>query len=165
LTAGHETSSHFLTLLLRRTLQDRSVWSGLIADPSVISAVVEEALRMDGPVQSLWRRAKVDAEVGGISIPAGARLSLILGSGNVDEARFESPTEFRLDRSNIGHHIAFGRGIHTCVGAGIARMESRITLEVLTTRLPGMRLAADDGILFKPSAKQRMAQRLYVEWR
>jgi cytochrome P450 len=164
LTAGHETSSHFLTLLLRRALQDRWLWSGLIADPSVIPAVVEEALRVDGPVQSLWRRAKVDVEVGGVSIPAGARVSLVVGSGNVDEATFESPAEFKPDRSNIGHHIAFGRGIHTCVGAGIARMESRITLKVLSARLPGMRLAADDGILFKPSATQRMAQRLYVEW-
>jgi nocardicin N-oxygenase len=60
--------------------------------------------------------------------------------------------------------VAFGRGIHTCVGAGIARLEGRISLEVIASRLPDMRLAADDGFMFKPSAIQRMARRLYVEW-
>jgi len=164
LTAGHETSSHFLTLLLRRVLGEHGLWQSIVADPSRGPAIVEESLRLDGPVQSLWRRAKADAVVGGVPMPAGARLSLVLPSANRDPAEFDAPANFRLDRANVGHHIAFGRGIHTCLGAGVARLESWITLDVLARRLPELRLAADDGLLFKPSATQRQAQRLYVEW-
>ena len=164
LTAGHETSSHFLTLLLRRVLSDYSLWQAIVADPSRAPAIVEESLRLDGPVQSLWRRAKADTVVGGVPIPAGARLSLVLPSANRDPAEFDAAADFRPDRANIGHHIAFGRGIHTCLGAGVARLESWLTLDVLASRLPGLRLAADDGLLFKPSATQRQAQRLYVAW-
>jgi cytochrome P450 len=164
LTAGHETSAHFLTLLLRRVLQERSLWTALVADPQCVGAIVEEALRLDGPVQSLWRRAKADTSVGSVPVAAGSRLSLALASANVDEDEFDAPAEFRQDRPNIGHHVAFGRGIHTCVGAGVARLESRITLETLAGRLPDLRLAHDDGLLYRPSATQRQAQRLFVEW-
>ena len=119
---------------------------------------------MDGPVQSIWRRAKADADVGGVQIPAGARVSVVLGSANADDTAFEAPDVFRFDRPNVAQHLAFGRGIHTCVGAGIARLEGTVSLEVLAARLPKLRLAADDGFAFKPSATTRLAQQLYVEW-
>lgn len=164
LTAGHETTSHWLTMLLHRVLPDRARWAAIPTDPSLVSAIIEESLRMEGPAQAVWRRAKADAEIGGVPIPAGDRVSVVLASANVDAAVFEDPEKQVLGRSNVTHHVAFGRGIHTCVGAGIARLEGRISLEVLATRLPGMKLAADDGFMFKPSAIQRMARRLFVEW-
>lgn len=164
LTGGHETTSHFLTMLVHRLLQDRRRWETLLGEPARAPALIEEALRTDGPVQSLWRRAKSDATVGGVAIPAGDRLSLALGSANLDPSAFERPDTYDPDRSDVSRHIAFGRGIHTCVGAGVARLEARITLELLSSRLPRLRLADDDGYMFKPGATQRMAERLYLEW-
>jgi cytochrome P450 len=164
LTAGHETTSHWLTMLMHRTLPDRVRWAALAVDDSLSASVVEESLRVDGPAQAVWRKAKVDAEIRGVRIPAGDRVSVVLASANADDTAFDSPREVRLDRPNVSQHLAFGRGIHTCVGAGVARLEGRISLEVLARRLPNLRLADDDGYMFKPSAIQRMARRLYVEW-
>jgi cytochrome P450 len=165
LTAGHETTAHWLVVAVRRLLQDRARWDALVADPeSLTPKAVEEALRVDGPVQAIWRRVKQDVEVGGVAIPAGARLSLVLGSANADETVFADPLAFDAERANSVQHLTFGRGPHTCVGAPIARLEARISLMALARRLPRLRLAADDELMFKPNATQRMAQRLLVEW-
>lgn len=164
ITAGHETTSHFLTMMFGSVLPQRDLWAGLASDPELRTAVVEESLRLNGPVQSLWRKSKVDTDVGGVPIPAGARLSVVLGSANTDDAVFDEAEEFQVGRANVTRHVAFGRGIHTCVGAPLARLEGRVALEVLADRLPRLRLAGDPGYLFKPSATQRMAQRLLVDW-
>jgi cytochrome P450 len=165
MTAGHETSSHLMTMTLHRLLEDNGAWwRRLVADPATIATVVEESLRIDGPAQSLWRRAKQTAAVGGAEIPAGATVSVVLGSANADGEVFGAPDEFDPARMNNSAHLAFGRGIHTCPGAALARLEARVSLEVLTARLPRMRLAPDDGYMFTPSAIQRMARRLFVEW-
>lgn len=164
LSAGHETSAHFLVLMLHRVLPDRELWAALPGRPDLVTWTVEEALRLVGPAQAIWREAKHDTEISGVTIPAGARVSVVLGSANHDEQVFEAPDDFRLGRSNASQHVAFGRGIHTCVGAAIARAEMRTSLESLASRLPNLRLAADDGLIFRPSAIQRSAKRLYLEW-
>jgi cytochrome P450 len=165
LTAGHETTAHWLVVALRRLLQDRARWEALVADPeSLTTHAVEEALRVDGPVQAIWRKVKEDTEIEGVAIPAGSRLSLVLGSANDDETVFPEPREFQAERRNATQHLTFGRGPHTCVGAPIARLEARIALQMLAGRLPNLRLAADDELMFRPNATQRMAQRLLVEW-
>ncbi|MGI5129867.1 cytochrome P450 [Pseudonocardia sp. CA-107938] len=164
LTAGHETTAHWLTLALRRLLSDRRQWEALVADPHPTTAQLEESLRIDGPVLSLWREARTDVELGGATIRAGERVSVVLGSANADGEVFPEPARFDPSRPNVAAHLAFGRGIHTCVGAGLARLEGRIALEVLATRLPTLRLAAHDGFRIVPSATQRAAQRLFVEW-
>jgi cytochrome P450 len=164
LTGGHETTSHFVTMLMHRVLSERPLWEALVANPADTPAILEEGLRMDGPVQSLWRRAKVATMIGDVAIPAGARISVLLGSANRDAAVFDRPDRFDPARTDISRHIAFGRGIHTCVGAGIARLELSVTLAVLAARLPKLRLAAGDGYTFKPGATQRMAERLYLAW-
>jgi cytochrome P450 len=165
LTAGHETTAHWLVFSVRRLLSDRPRWQALVADPtSATKADLEESLRMDGPVQAIWRRVKAHTEIGGVAIPTGSRVSLILGSANADETVFEQPRSYCPERSNAAQHLSFGRGPHTCAGAGIARLEGRISLEVLATRLPRLRLAADDGLVIRPNATQRMPQRLLVEW-
>lgn len=164
LTAGHETSSHWLTMMVRRLVEDRDLWMSLAGPEAPINAILEESLRMDGPAQAVWRTAKADVELGGVRIPAGQRLSVVLGSADLDGAVFDSPEDFVLERRNVNQHVAFGRGIHTCVGAGVARLEARVALEVLSSRLPKLRRAADDGLMFAPSAIQRMPKRLYLEW-
>jgi cytochrome P450 len=165
LTAGHETTAHWLVLSVRRLLADRPRWQALTADPTSASkAELEESLRIDGPVQAIWRKVKADTEIGGVAIPAGSRVSLILGSANADEKVFDQPREYCPSRPNAAQHLTFGRGPHTCAGAGIARLEGRISLEVLASRLPALRLASDDGLAFRPNATQRMPYHLYVEW-
>jgi cytochrome P450 len=164
LTAGHETTSNWLTMTLRRLLADRPRWESLVADPDTAIQLVEESLRIDGPVQSIWRLARQDAMVGGVPIPAGSRLSVVLGSANGDGHVFEDPDVFMPERENATRHLTFGRGPHTCIGAGIARLEGRITLETLAARLPGLALVDDGGMTFRPSATQRIVQHLHVTW-
>jgi cytochrome P450 len=135
-----------------------------VDDPTRIPNAIEESLRISGPAQAVWRKAKQDTVLHGVSIAAGDRVSVVLGSANLDEEKFDAASEFEPDRPNVTQHVAFGRGIHTCVGAAAARLEGRLSLEVLTQRLPDLRLADDDGFMFVPSAIQRMARRLYVEW-
>jgi cytochrome P450 len=164
ISAGHETTAHFLTMLVHLVLEDPSRWAALVEDPSTTSPFVEEALRISGPVQSLWRRAKADTEVGGIPIRAGERLSLLLGSANVDDRIFQTPERVDVTRANVAQHMAFGRGIHTCVGAGLARLEANLSLELLATRLPTLRLSGTKEVRFVPSSSQRAARGLDVEW-
>jgi cytochrome P450 len=164
ITAGHETTAHFLTMLLHRILTERHLWDALVADPTNCSALVEEGLRATGPVQSLWRRAKVDTRIGGVDIPADARIAVLVGSANLDEETFPDADDLTPGRRNVGSHVAFGKGIHNGPGAGVARLEVRATLEVLATRLPTLRLADDPGYVFKPGATQRMAEGLNLVW-
>lgn len=164
LTAGHETTSYYLTIALWRLLERRDLWAQIASDTTLREKVMEETLRLDGPVQSIWRLTKKDVELGGVTIPAGQRVSIVLASGNYDDAVFDNAKEFRLDRPNATQHMTFGRGIHTCVGAGIARLEGRISLGVLATRLPRLRLSSGAALTFKSSATQRIPKELLVEW-
>jgi cytochrome P450 len=164
ITAGHETTAHFVTMLMHRLLTERHLWEALVADPKNSASLVEEGLRTDGPVQSLWRRVKHDTRLGEVDIPEGARIAVLVGSANLDDETFGEASHFEVGRANVGSHVAFGKGIHTCPGAWIARLEVRSTLEVFATRLPTLRLADEPGYLFKPGATQRMAERLHLEW-
>jgi cytochrome P450 len=151
-------------MLLYRILPDRELWSALRGQEPLTASLVEEGLRTDGPAQAIWRTAKQDVTLGGVAISAGSRLSLVLSSANMDGAVFDSPQAFDPSRSNVTQHVAFGRGIHTCVGAGVGRMEAQIALDVLAFRLPELRLADDAGYSVRPSAIQRMASSLAVIW-
>jgi cytochrome P450 len=97
-------------------------------------------------------------------IPPGALVSVVVGSANADAAAFASPRAFQPERENVTRHVAFGRGVHTCVGAPLVRFSTAISIESLATRLPKLRLAADPGLLFEPSALMRKARQLHVEW-
>jgi cytochrome P450 len=163
LTAGHETTAHWLTLVVHRLLSEPGRWAQLAATQPT-PAETDEYLRLDGPVQSLWRQTKADTHIAGIAIRAGERVSVVLASANAEDEVFPDGRTFKPDRPNVTHHLAFGRGVHTCVGAGLARLEGRIALDVLRARLPDLRLAAEDGFLIVASATQRSAQRLLVEW-
>ncbi|MEH3108173.1 MAG: cytochrome P450 [Sphingomonas fennica] len=121
-----------------RTLQDR-----LRADPALIPAAVEEFLRLYTPYRGFARTARQDVTIAGRTIPAGDPIALVYASANRDAAVFEAPDEFRLDRPNIGDHIAFGRGPHHCPGAALARLEMRVALEELLARTAGFALAGE----------------------
>lgn len=110
------------------------------SDSKLISSAVEELLRLESPAQGLFRVATRDAEVGGVAIPKGARLMVHYGAANRDESMFESPDSYDPYRAGLMRHMAFGKGIHVCIGAPLARLELQVALPMLLERLPGLRL-------------------------
>jgi cytochrome P450 len=131
--------------LLYRLLEHPELMAQLRADPSLIPTAVEEGLRFDSPVSGLFRTNAADCPIRGETIAAGSKLQLLYGSANRDPERFEKPDEFRLDRepNELRRHVAFGWGIHFCIGAPLARQETRITFERLLARLEDIELAGE----------------------
>jgi len=133
--AGITTTSGLISnslLHLDRYPEQRAL---IAADPSLIPAAVEELLRFDPPIQTLARTATRDVEAYGETIPAGARVALLWGSANRDERRWPDPDRLDLRRPPL-RHVAFGDGIHHCLGAPLARLEARIVFEELFPRIP-----------------------------
>lgn len=164
ITAGHETSANWLTMAMYHLLADRSRWERLLEDRSVLFVLVEETLRYTAPSQSLWRTATEDVVIAGVEVPAGARIGVLIGSANHDDAVFECPARFDLDRQNADRHLGFGRGSHFCVGAALARMEGTVAFGRLAERMPSLRLRPGAELHFKPNAVLRVPVGLDVEW-
>jgi cytochrome P450 len=110
----------------------------------------------------MYRTANEDVELGGAHIRKGDRLQIAYISANHDERRFEEPLRFDIQRTTP--HLAFGHGIHFCIGAPLARLEGRIALEVLTQRVPGLRLVPDQELSYFPSATARRLESLELAW-
>jgi len=108
----------------------------LLADPARWPAAVEELMRFVSPVQGLARATTCDVTLHDVTIPAGDQVLVLYGSANHDESVFENPDKLDFDRPRVKTHWAFGQGIHTCVGAAVARLETRIALEVLLALIP-----------------------------
>ncbi|MGY1590452.1 cytochrome P450 [Geodermatophilus sp. SYSU D00708] len=141
LGAGFETTVNLLgnaVVLLDAHPDQRAA---LLADPSGWPAAVEEVLRYDSPVQITGRSVRSDAELAGVRLPAGSRVTLLLGAANRDPAVFPEPGRFDVTRPNARDHLAFSAGIHYCLGAGLARMEAAVALRALFERFPGLRVS------------------------
>ncbi|GGB23285.1 cytochrome P450 [Sphingomonas metalli] len=123
--------------------RDRALQSRLRADRSLVPAAVDEFLRLYTPYRGFARTALSDVCIGGRDIPAGEPIALVYASANRDEAVFERPDEFRLDRPNMAASLAFGRGPHMCVGAGLARLELTVALDELLSAAPGFALSGE----------------------
>ncbi len=160
--AGNESTTCLLGSAVRILLQQPSHWEMLRAQPSMIPKAVEEIVRLDPPFMGLLRTTTTASEVGGVMIPAGARVLPLFSAGNHDPAQFPAPEQCQFARAGANPHLAFGRGIHYCPGAPLARLEARIALEVLTSRLPAPRLA-DQPIPYIPGLLRGPMQ-LVVEW-
>ena len=133
LVAGNETTTNLLGNTLLALLAHPAELARVQADPRRIPALVEEALRYDGPIQFLFRRATQDSVISGVRIPAGSLVIPLLGSANRDEEQFAEAHRFDPSRNAQGH-LAFGLGIHFCLGASLARLEARVALEELLPR-------------------------------
>lgn len=142
LVAGHETTANLIANGTLALLDHPDEWSRLREDQSLTSAAVEELLRYDSPVQATARTTLEEMEVAGKVLSAGERIVLLLGSANRDPSRFDDPDVLRIDRSPNAH-VAFGGGIHFCLGAPLARLEARIALPMLTQRFPSLRRLDD----------------------
>lgn len=133
--AGQETTAKLLGAAMR-VLSDRpDIQQQLRDDRSLIPVFIEECLRMDSPVKSVFRMARKTTTLGETPVPAGTTVMVSPGAANRDPERFDDPHEFQLNRKNVREHIAFSRGIHSCPGAPLARVEGRVSIERLLDRL------------------------------
>jgi cytochrome P450 len=142
LPAGAETTYRVMGNALVALLTHPATMAKVVADRSLLSAVIEETLRWETSVTQVSRVAAADTEIGGCPVEAGAPVSVVTGSANHDESRYDAPEEWRIDRPPQ-HHLAFGTGQHQCLGMHLARLELRVGLDEIVTRLPNLRLDPD----------------------
>jgi cytochrome P450 len=143
LSAGGESTTSLLGNSVRILAENHQLQQNLRDNPEQIEAFVEEALRLESPFRFHMRSVHHDTELGGVTIPAGSTLLLLWGSANRDETEFDRPDAIELDRPIARHHLGFGRGIHHCVGAPLARLEAHIVLRVLLARTSHMEIDPD----------------------
>lgn len=161
--AGHESTTNMIGTGLLLLLENPSRWQALCEHPEYIPTTVEEILRFDAPIQMFARTTTREVTIDGVTLPEDASLLLIYGSGNRDERTFDSAHEFYLQRTP-NHHLAFGHGVHFCVGAALARLEGRIAFETLTSRLPGLQVVPGQLLTHIPTLLFRGYERLEVQW-
>src|SRR5205823_3429207 len=116
LVAGNETTTKLITASVAMLLQRPDLMARLRTEPALIPGFVEEMLRLEPPVQGLYRRATTDTEIGGVTIPAGNHVLLLYAAGNRDERMFALPSELDPCRANAMQHLGFGQGEHYCLG-------------------------------------------------
>ena len=142
LPAGAETTYRVMGNALVALLNHPGTMAEVVADRSLLPAVIEETLRWETSVTQVSRVATADTEIAGCPVEAGAPVSVITGSANHDEDRYEAPEDWRIDRPPQ-NHVAFGTGQHQCLGMHLARLELRVGLDEILTRLPNLRLDPD----------------------
>lgn len=166
LFAGHETTVNLIASGTLALLRNPDQWAALRADRSLIPGAIEEFLRYESPVNlTSSRYTKRATRIGGVDIPAGEFVVVALGSANRDAARFADPDGVRISRPT-GGHLAFGHGIHYCLGAPLARLEGEIAFDRLLTAFPDLSLAVDpDRLTWRESAHIRGLTTLPVRLR
>lgn len=160
--AGYETTAGLIAAGALQLARDPALFTAAREDPALIPPIIEEVLRVASPIHAMYRTAREDVEIGGVQIKKGERVQITYVSANHDERRFDEPLRFDVHRTTP--HLAFGHGIHFCIGAPLARLEGHIALEVLTQRLPDLRLVPDQKLAYFPSATARRLESLELEW-
>ena len=161
LVAGNETTRNGLSGAMQLLIENPEARDRLVADPSLLPAAIEEMLRLTSPVVSFARTATRDTELRGVPIKKGQKVLMVYGSANRDEAHFENPDVFDIDRRP--QHMAFGIGNHFCMGANLARMELRVALAEVLRRFPDMSYARG-GPELGSSALVRSVKHMYVRY-
>ncbi len=164
LVAGNETTTNLISATLMFLFQNPEEYEKLKADPTLLPNAIEEALRLETPTSGMWRVATRDTELGGVEIAEGSMVMLRYAAANRDEAVFEDPDTFKIDRPNAKEHLAFGLGIHFCPGAALSREEARAGVGRILERLPNLRLAPGNDFKHHPSVLLRGLIRLDVEF-
>lgn len=140
LTAGIDTTVNGIGNMINAFVQFPGEWARLRADPSLVKKAFDESLRWDSTVQTFFRTTSRESSVAGVTIPEGAKVLLFLAAANRDPRRWEDPERFEITRQTSGH-VAFGFGIHQCLGQMVARMEGEVLLEALAARVNSIRAA------------------------
>ena len=147
LVAGNETTTNLIGNAVNALLDHPEVMERVAANPALVPALIEETLRYDSPIQLVFRTATQETTIGHTLIPKDAVVAVLIGSANRDESRFERADAFDIDRDARGH-LAFGLGVHFCLGSSLARLEARAALEAFTPELPRLKsVAARDELI------------------
>ena len=162
MVAGNETTTSTLAggvlLLIRNPAEDAKAR----ADRSLVPNMIEEMLRLESPTAGLWRVVKKDADLGGMTVPGGSMMMLRFAAANRDPAKFENPDAFDVTRKNARSHLAFGRGIHMCVGNMLSRKELLVAFNVLFDQVARFELQPDADLNHVPNMLLRGLRRLDV---
>ncbi len=164
---GSETSTNAIAYGVKLLIENPSVWEALKADPDKhLRTLVEEVLRLESPVQGLFRTTARDIELHGVTIPAGAMLNIRYAAANRDEREFECPTELDLERNKPGRHLAFGSGTHHCLGAPLARRELYWSFRILAEKIDEMWFApGKNDFTQAPNFALRALKALHIEFK
>ena len=141
--AGQETTARLLAAALMYLAENPEVQTDLRAHPDRIPAFIEETLRIESPVKADFRMARVDTTIGGVEVAAGTPVMLLNGAANRDPRQFSCPADIDIDRANLRSHIAFGRGVHSCPGGPLARVEAKASLERILARTNDIRISEE----------------------
>ncbi|MCW2627811.1 cytochrome P450, partial [Mycobacterium sp.] len=160
LSAGGETTSSLVGNAVRLLADDLELQRLLREQPTLIDTFVEEALRLESPFRQQMRSIPHDTTLGGVDVPAGSTAVLLFGSANRDPAQFDNPDVVDLTRGSPRRHLAFGHGIHYCVGAALARIEARAVLTTLLERTREFTVDPDDAPRWAESFLVRRHERL-----
>ncbi|MFI5003092.1 MAG: cytochrome P450 [Reyranellales bacterium] len=161
--AGHETTTNLIGNGLLALHRQPDQLARLKADPSLIPNAIEELLRFDSSVQITGRVTNADVEMGGVTIPAGESIVMLLGAANRDPAQYADPDRLDVGRPNV-RPMSFGGGIHHCLGAQLARLEGELVFSVLLERLPNLELPEKDKPAWKRSFTLRGLSKLPAIW-
>ena len=142
--AGNDTTTSLIGNGVELLARHKDQRAELAGDLSLVPAAIEEMLRVESPTQALPRTAMRDVELHGSTIPSGSRVMLLWGSANLDDREFPDPEVFDIHR-RAPRHLGFGHGIHVCLGAALARLESRVAFEELLTRAPEYELQGESA--------------------
>ena len=141
LVAGNETTAACIAEGLLLLIENPDQLALVEADPELIPNLVEEVLRLTTPTANMWRKVKETSVLGGVEIPEGSMLLVRYASANRDESKFPDPDRFDVHRENVSEHLAFGHGIHFCIGAMLARKEMQVAFQRILARLDALQLA------------------------
>jgi len=162
--AGHEIVRSVISNTLLCLLGERQNWQAVCEDPALIKPAIEEVLRFNS-AQTSWRRITAcDTEFRGYKLPKGTPVFMSLASANHDPRSFENPDRFDMFRNSVDKHIAFGRGIHICLGRLLAKLELRLVLETLIQKVPSLRLVIGQDLSYYPNFSFRGPKTLYLAW-
>ncbi len=162
--AGHEAVTALLCNCLLTLLSSREQWQELCADQSLVANAVEEVVRFENS-QISWRRITTrPVTLCGYDLPAGTRILMNFAAANRQADLFADPDTFDIHRANAGRNISFGKGVHFCLGAMMAKIEARIVVGALARRLPSLRLVDGQELRYFPNITFRGPERLLVEW-
>ena len=167
LTAGSATTTIMLSNIVYRMLTEPGVYDRLREDPALREKVIEETLRLDAPVQGLFRTNDEDVDLGPIHVDKDTKVMLLWAAANLDPDMYDDPLKFDVDRdlAKVRRHLSFGYGTHFCRGAPLARLEGDVFLRIILERLPNLRLAeGKDVVMEKRMPVLQGIQELHIAW-
>lgn len=162
LVAGNETTASSLAEGMKMFIERPGLINRIKDDADALAKAIEEVVRIHSPVQTMWRVARHDTELGGVAIPKDSLVLIRFGAANMDDAMFPNSERFDHSRANVRRHIAFGYGIHVCIGAALARREMLIAFQRLLQRLSGWHFAPGADLTHHSSVLLRGLKSLHL---